>query len=71
MEEMLTQIENMSEQEVAELLAVDFGPELEKEAAAELASADLAQALYAYGALMAVREFHDEECDLSKEAGAE
>ena len=70
MDELLKEIENMSEQEKAQLLAVDFGADLEKEANAELASGDLAEALFAYGAHMAVREIESTE-DLSKEASAE
>jgi hypothetical protein len=42
-------IENMTEAEKEQLLKTDFGAEMEKEAAAELAKGDLADALYAYG----------------------
>lgn len=63
-------LENMSEAEIAQLLATDFGAELEKEAAAELAQNELVEALYAYGALMADYEVASTE-ELSKEASAE
>jgi hypothetical protein len=63
-------LENMSEEEITQLLETDFGDELEKEASAELAQTELAEALYAYGALMADYEVASQE-ELSKEASAE
>jgi hypothetical protein len=69
-DQIIQDLEGMSEQELEQLLATDFGAELEKEAAAELANADLAEALFAYGAHVATREVESTE-DLSKEAAAE
>lgn len=57
---MNTQIEqilaNLTEEEAQALLSTELPEELEKQAAAELASEDLAQALYAFGAYQADRE---------------
>lgn len=64
------EIQNMSEEEKQQLLDTDFGPELEKEASAELAKASLANSLYAYGAYMADVEIESQD-ELSKEASAE
>jgi len=61
------QVQNMSEEEKAQLLATDFGADLEKEASAEVAKAGLAEALYAYGAHMAELDIEGQG-DLSKEA---
>ena len=63
------EIEKMTDAEKEALLATDFG-DLEKEAAAELAQADLAQALYIYGAYLADREIESQD-ELSKEASEE
>jgi len=57
---MHTQIEqilsSLTEEDVQSILNTQFPEELEKQAAAELASEDLAQALYAFGAYQADRE---------------
>lgn len=63
-------LENMTQEEAEQLLATDFGADLEKSASAELAQADLAEALYAYGSFMASVEVDSTE-ELSKEASAE
>lgn len=63
-------IEKMTDEEKKQLLETDFGAELEKEAAAELAHGDLVESLYAYGAYLADREIESTE-ELSKEASAE
>lgn len=63
-------LENMTQEEAEQLLATDFGADLEKSASAELAQADLAEALYAYGSFMANVEMDSTE-ELSKEASAE
>ena len=63
-------INGMSEEEIQFLMETEFGPELEKQAAAELAQSDLADALYTYGALMCDMEINSTE-GLSKQASAE
>lgn len=63
-------LENMTQEEVEQLMATDFGADLEKQASAELAQSDLAEALYTYGAFIADSEVSATE-DLSKEASAE
>jgi hypothetical protein len=67
---LMEQIDNMSQEEIDELLNTELPEELEKEASAEIAQAELADALYAYGAYMVDREF-ESHGDLSKEASAE
>ena len=63
------EVQNMSEEEKAQLLSADFGPELEKQAAAEVGQAVLADSLYTYGAYLADLEV-DSTGELSKEASA-
>jgi hypothetical protein len=70
MDEIMNELENMTEQELQQLLDADFGDELEKQAEAELSQADLAEALYAYGAHVATCELLEGQ-ELSKEASAE
>lgn len=70
MDKILEQIEKMSPEEQAQLLGTEFPAELEKEASAELAKSELADALYAYGAYTADREVAETE-ELSKEASEE
>jgi hypothetical protein len=72
--EIEAKIEQMSEADRQALLATEFPEELEKQAEAELAENDLADAFYAYGAMTADLEI--EACEageagLSKEASAE
>lgn len=74
MNEILAQIENMSQEDIQQLLATEFPAELEKQASEELAKSDLAEALYAYGAYTADREVAEAEVAdgaLSKEASEE
>ena len=72
-EELLNQIESMSEVEIEALLETQFPEELEKQAAAEIAESELAEALYTYGALSAERAIAEleGEGDLSKVASEE
>lgn len=71
-EEIMQLIENMSEEEAQAILNTEFPPELEKQAEQAVAEAELVDALYAYGALLADREVAmaeiEEGEDLSKEA---
>ena len=67
---LMEEIEQMSDADKKALLEANFGEEMEKEASAELAKADLADALYSYGAYMADREIEEQE-SLSKEASEE
>lgn len=74
MNEILAQIEKMSQEDIQKLLATEFSPELEKQASEELAKSELAEALYAYGAYTADRELAEAEVaegELSKEASDE
>ena len=64
------QVQNMSAEEQQQLLDTDFGPELEKQAAEELGKAELADALYTYGAYLAEVEL-EAQGELSKEASEE
>jgi hypothetical protein len=55
LDNILTELESMTDEQKAELLATEFPAELEKEAAAELDMATLADAVYTYGYLCAER----------------
>lgn len=61
LKEALEGIEKMTDAEKASLLATTFPEELEKQAAADIASHELAEALYAYGALKAEGAVAEEE----------
>jgi hypothetical protein len=64
-------LENLTEEDAQALLEADFDEELEKEAAAEVATSDFENALYAYGAFSADLEIEAADCDedgFSKEA---
>ena len=61
------EVQNMSEEEQQQLLATDFGPELEKQASEEIGKANLADALYSYGAYLAGMDI-DSQDEMSKEA---
>ncbi len=62
-------IENLTDAQKEAILSEELPAEIEKEAAAEVAEADLQNAFYAYGALQADMEIEAEENDgLSKEA---
>lgn len=65
-------IENMSEADLQAILNTEFPEEMEKQAAVAVAEGELADALYAYGAMVADREFSElslaEGQELSKEA---
>lgn len=63
-------IEGMSEQELQTIMNTQFPEELEKQAEAAVASSDLGEALFAYGAFLADRECAELSADgeLAKEA---
>jgi hypothetical protein len=62
-------MEKMSEEELQTILDTEFDPELEKQAAAEVAQADFIDALYAFGAMTADQEVEAaQDGGLSKEA---
>lgn len=67
--EIMKAVEGLSEEDAKAILATQFPEELEKEAEAELAESDLADALYAYGALTADR--HINEVDGVEKVAAE
>lgn len=71
--ELIKQLENMSEEEIQAIMSAEIPEELEKQAAAELAEAELIAALRTYGALTAERAVAEvaSEGDLSKVASAE
>ena len=70
---LIAQLEKMTAEEQQELLDTQFPAELEKEAAAEVAQAELTNALYTYGWLAGERALAEAEGngDLSKVASAE
>jgi hypothetical protein len=61
-------IEQMSVEELQTILETQYPEELEKQAEAAIATEELGQVLYAYGAVMADREYAGFGGDLSKEA---
>lgn len=72
-QELLAQIENMSEQELIDIMNTEFPEELEKQASAEIAESALTEALYDYGMLIGERSMVEisSDGDLSKVASEE
>jgi len=71
LDQILKEIEGMSETDKQNLLNTTFPEEMEKQAAAELEASELDHALYAYGSLSAQRTFVDETIGLDKVASEE
>lgn len=64
----IEQLNAMSEAEIEALMATEVPEELQKIAQTEVVANDFAQALYAYGTMIAQAELAEEGEDLSKEA---